>query len=142
MPSPENGDTTRCPGRSGRMAGPRMLLRQERVHRDLPVRPWTDARLRGAHRSAEAPPEIAVRAAQGEAHAEAAFVRYEDRLARALATVINVLDPDVIVLGGGMSNIARLCTACRGSGGDTYSGATRPMTSTPPQSAEAMSTAA
>jgi fructokinase len=36
--------------------------------------------------------------------------RYESRLARALASVINVLDPDVIVLGGGMSNAARLYT--------------------------------
>ena len=34
--------------------------------------------------------------------------RYEDRLARALAHVINILDPDVIVLGGGMSNIKQL----------------------------------
>jgi len=34
--------------------------------------------------------------------------RYEGRMARALAAVINVLDPDVIVLGGGMSNIERL----------------------------------
>jgi fructokinase len=36
--------------------------------------------------------------------------RYEERLARALAGVINVLDPDVIVLGGGMSNVGRLYT--------------------------------
>jgi len=36
--------------------------------------------------------------------------RYEERLARALAGVINVLDPDVIVLGGGMSNVPRLYT--------------------------------
>jgi fructokinase len=36
--------------------------------------------------------------------------RYMERLARALASVINVLDPDVIVLGGGMSNVARLYT--------------------------------
>jgi predicted NBD/HSP70 family sugar kinase len=36
--------------------------------------------------------------------------RYEERLARALASVINVLDPDVIVLGGGMSNVSRLYT--------------------------------
>jgi fructokinase len=55
-----------------------------------------------------APPDIALRAAGGDAHAEAAFIRYEDRLARALATVINVIDPDVIVLGGGLSNLARL----------------------------------
>jgi fructokinase len=37
-----------------------------------------------------------------------ALARYEERLARALASVINVVDPDVIVLGGGMSNVARL----------------------------------
>jgi fructokinase len=39
-----------------------------------------------------------------------ALRRYEDRLARGLASVINVLDPDVIVLGGGMSNAERLYT--------------------------------
>jgi fructokinase len=39
-----------------------------------------------------------------------ALGRYEERLARALASVINVLDPDVIVLGGGMSNVERLYT--------------------------------
>jgi fructokinase len=44
-------------------------------------------------------------AALGE---EAAMKRYEERLARALASVVNMLDPDVIVLGGGMSNVARL----------------------------------
>jgi fructokinase len=40
--------------------------------------------------------------------AAAAMRRYVDRLARALASVINLLDPDVIVLGGGMSNVANL----------------------------------
>jgi fructokinase len=39
---------------------------------------------------------------------EATLVRYEERLARALGTIINVLDPDVVVLGGGMSNVQRL----------------------------------
>jgi fructokinase len=39
-----------------------------------------------------------------------ALLRYEERLARALGSVINLLDPDVIVLGGGMSNAARLYT--------------------------------
>jgi fructokinase len=38
-------------------------------------------------------------------HAQSALLRYADRLARALAGVINILDPDVIVLGGGMSNV-------------------------------------
>ena len=40
--------------------------------------------------------------------AEASLQRYEERLARALTSVIHVLDPDVIVLGGGVSNVARL----------------------------------
>ena len=52
--------------------------------------------------------EIAARAAAGDAHADAALTRYEHRLARALASVINILDPAVIVLGGGVSNIDRL----------------------------------
>jgi fructokinase len=53
-------------------------------------------------------PEIVDRAAAGEREAEVTLTRYEQRMARALAGVINVLDPDVIVLGGGMSNIERL----------------------------------
>ena len=52
--------------------------------------------------------QIAALAAQGEPRARAALERYEERLARALATVVNILDPDVIVLGGGVSNIGRL----------------------------------
>ena len=51
---------------------------------------------------------IAARAAAGDADCEASLQRYETRLARALATVVNLLDPDVIVLGGGLSNLARL----------------------------------
>ena len=51
---------------------------------------------------------IAGRAEAGDGDCEAAMQRYEDRLARGLAHVINLLDPDVIVLGGGLSNIARL----------------------------------
>jgi fructokinase len=52
--------------------------------------------------------EIITLAASGHPDAEAALQRYEHRMARALASVINILDPDVIVLGGGMSNISRL----------------------------------
>jgi fructokinase len=52
--------------------------------------------------------EIVARAAAGDANCEATLLRYEERLARSLAQVINVLDPDVIVLGGGMSNLDRL----------------------------------
>ncbi len=51
---------------------------------------------------------IAVAAEQGDVLAEAAMQRYLDRFGRALSVVINILDPDAIVLGGGMSNIARL----------------------------------
>jgi len=51
---------------------------------------------------------IAERAAAGDAAAEATLERYVDRMARALAIVMNVVDPDVIVLGGGVSNIASL----------------------------------
>jgi len=51
---------------------------------------------------------IAAHADAGDAAAMAALDRYEDRMARALAGVINIVDPDVIVLGGGMSNIGRL----------------------------------
>ena len=50
---------------------------------------------------------IAARA-ESEPCADAVMARYEARLARALTTVINLLDPDVIVLGGGLSNIERL----------------------------------
>lgn len=54
------------------------------------------------------PAEIAAGAARGDASCEATLQRYELRLARALASVINVLDPEVIVLGGGVSNLGRL----------------------------------
>lgn len=46
-------------------------------------------------------------AERGEANAEAVLLQYEERLARALASVINLLDPHAIVLGGGLANIER-----------------------------------
>ncbi len=52
--------------------------------------------------------EIAERAADGDAGARASYDRYVSRLARGLATVVNVVDPDVVVLGGGMSNLPTL----------------------------------
>ena len=66
------------------------------------------ARLAGARRSSR---DIGRAATSGDAHALQALRRYEDRLARGLAAVINVLDPDVIVLGGGMSNLPDLPAA-------------------------------
>ena len=56
-------------------------------------------------------PEIAALAASGDALADAALRRYEERMARALASIINVIDPDVIVLGGGLSNMEHLYTS-------------------------------
>ncbi len=54
---------------------------------------------------------IAARAAEGDLEAAATLQRYVDRLARALASVINLIDPDVIVLGGGVSHVAVLYDA-------------------------------
>ncbi len=61
-----------------------------------------------AHGEALTAHEIAARAGLGDAACAATLARYEERLARALAHVINIVDPDVIVLGGGMSNVQRL----------------------------------
>lgn len=56
-------------------------------------------------------PAIVAAADQGDPAASATLERHADRLARGLAHVINLIDPDVIVLGGGVSNIERLYTA-------------------------------
>ncbi len=53
-------------------------------------------------------PEIVAAAETGDAAARATLDRYAERLARALASVINILDPEAIVLGGGLSGIAML----------------------------------
>jgi fructokinase len=53
-------------------------------------------------------PEIIQAADDGDEGAETIVRRYESRLARSLAQIINTIDPDVIVLGGGMSNVERL----------------------------------
>jgi len=55
-----------------------------------------------------APADIAARAEAGDRACALTFERYEGRLARALASVMNLLDPEVIVLGGGLSNTDRL----------------------------------
>jgi len=59
----------------------------------------------GQHLSAA---QIVQAAEHGDSECFAVLERYEDRLARALASVINIIDPEVVVLGGGLSNIARL----------------------------------
>jgi fructokinase len=60
------------------------------------------------------PAEIVAMAAAGDLNATLCMERYEDRFARALASVINIVDPEVIVLGGGLSNVDRLYTAIPG----------------------------
>ena len=55
-------------------------------------------------------PEIVALSEHGDAQAKQSVDVYVDRMARSLATIINVLDPDVIVLGGGMSHIDALYT--------------------------------
>jgi fructokinase len=66
------------------------------------------ALLSGARRSSQ---DIVRAASAGDHHAIQTLARYTDRLARALAAVINLLDPDAIVLGGGMSNLPDLASA-------------------------------
>lgn len=73
------------------LSGP-ALVRDHRLHAGLDLDPAT----------------IAARAEAGDAQAEATLSRYENRMARALASIINIVDPDVIVLGGGLSQLARL----------------------------------
>ena len=53
-------------------------------------------------------PAVVERAHRGDGDAEATLQRYERRMAKALASIINVVDPDVVVLGGGLSNLERL----------------------------------
>lgn len=54
--------------------------------------------------------KIAALVSQGDSATEEVLVRYEHRMARSLAHIINILDPDVILLGGGMSNLKRIYT--------------------------------
>ena len=53
-------------------------------------------------------PEIVAAAEAGDAAAEASIVRLEGRIGRSLASVVNLLDPDVIVIGGGLSKLGRI----------------------------------
>jgi fructokinase len=52
--------------------------------------------------------DVAAAASGGDGDARAALATYQDRLARGLASVVNIVDPDVIVLGGGLSNVDAL----------------------------------
>ncbi len=82
------------------------------------------AALGGGKATAEA---IGAKAAAGEERASRAVARYAWRLARALAGVINLLDPDAIVLGGGLSEIAALYDLVPAAWG-THASVARPAT--------------
>jgi len=73
----------------------------EPVH--VPDGPISSTRIRRAHELGDV-----AAAAASDRDARESLERYADRLARALATVINIFDPEVVVLGGGKSNVAWL----------------------------------
>jgi fructokinase len=98
LPAPKDDERPGPPCYCGRRGCIETFLSGRGLERDF--REATSRALGGA--------EIARRADEGGADADAALQRYEERLARALASIINVLDPDAIVLGGGVSNIDRL----------------------------------
>ncbi len=98
MPWPEPGEWPGAPCYCGRSGCIETLLSGSGLARDYEA----------ATGEAADALAIAARATRGEPAATATLERYEGRLARALASIINVLDPDVIVLGGGLSNITRL----------------------------------
>ncbi len=98
LPWPGNGERDAAPCYCGKRGCIEVFLSGPGLARD---------HQRGGGLSLE-PEQVAAHAEAGDSTALATLDRYEDRLARALAMVINVLDPDVIVLGGGLSKIGRL----------------------------------
>lgn len=69
-----------------------------------------DHKLRNCQPNSLTAKDIVLLAEQGDQYAKESLRYYEERLAKSLASIINVIDPDVIVLGGGMSNIKQLYT--------------------------------
>jgi fructokinase len=98
LPSPEDGERPGPPCYCGRSGCIETFLSGPALARDYIA-------LGGDDLSAA---EVASRAGGGERRAIECLERYERRFARAIASIINVVDPDVIVLGGGLSNISRL----------------------------------
>jgi fructokinase len=88
--------------------GPRCFCGRHGCIETFLAGPWLardHERVTGETRGA---PQIVAGAHAGDPACEATLQRYEERLARALAHVINIIDPDVVVLGGGLSNVERL----------------------------------
>ena len=105
--SPASGGTTRCRGRGRRVARARVLLRPAGLHRDVAVGARAGARPPSATGCALTGAAIVEAAGTGRSRRRGTLARYAPP-ARGLASVINVLDPDVIVLGGGLSRIGSL----------------------------------
>jgi fructokinase len=101
LPSPRAGDLPPSPCYCGKAGCIETYLCGAGLARDFEQR--TGRQLRGE--------EVAQAAAGGDAHAKQTLEAYADRLARGLASVINLIDPDCIVLGGGLSNVTALYAA-------------------------------
>lgn len=101
LPAPEDDERPGPPCYCGRSGCIETFLSGPGLARDYIVRGGVDMPA----------VDIAARAERGDDIAVACLVRYEQRFARAIASIINVVDPDVIVLGGGLSNIDRLYDA-------------------------------
>ena len=98
LPAPEDDERPGPPCYCGRRGCIETFLSGPALARDYIARG-------GADLSAA---DVVTRADAGDPIAIDCLARYESRFARAIATIINTIDPDVIVLGGGLSNIARL----------------------------------
>ena len=94
-------------------AGPACYCGQRGCVETLLSGPALEAAYRAAGGAPASAAEIAARAAAGEATAAAVIERYLDCFGRALANLIDILDPDVVVLGGGLSNLDVLYTQGR-----------------------------
>ena len=94
---------------AGRVPRLGVLLWETRLHRNVSFRPGVRAGFRRPDGRGNDEPGYRRRRSPGGLGARVRRSRrYHDRLARALASLINVLDPDVVVLGGGMSNLPLL----------------------------------
>jgi fructokinase len=98
LPWPEPGEWPGPPCYCGRTGCIETFLSGPGLSRD-------HALATGAHRD---PAAIAARASEGDRDAQDTLQRYQRRMARALASVVNIVDPDVVVLGGGLSAIPGL----------------------------------
>ena len=107
--SPASGGTTRCPGLrpAKRRVRPVGAAGRAASRRSCRVPGLAADHRRHTGQSLD-PPAIAAAAARGDPDCRTTLARYGDRLARGLASVINLIDPDAIVLGGGLSAIGRL----------------------------------